>query len=156
MKRALFEEYMKHIRKAEEKMTNGEKYKDSIIKYIKGDSENSGNGSYCAFIKSKILSCYELNCKGLDCHDCTAIQSLWLNEEYKEPEVDWSKVAVDSPVLIRDCDTDCWTRRYFAEYRNGLIYIYRAGKTFWSADPTELECWDQVKLAIEETNNEEI
>ena len=87
-------------------MTNGEKYKDTIIKYLKSDSENSINNVYCDFIKSKILSYYGLNCEGLDCHDCGVIQSLWFNEEYKEPEekVDWTNVAVDTPVLVRNVD----------------------------------------------------
>lgn len=61
-------------------------YKNTIVKYIKNNSEGGAHNSYCYFIKSKILSCYGLTCKGLNCHDCSTIQSLWLNEECKEPE----------------------------------------------------------------------
>lgn len=126
-------------------MTNGEKYKDAIIKHIKNDSE----GDYCDFIKSKILLCYGLNCKELDCHDCAAIQSLWFNEEYKEPEekVDWTKVAVDTPVLVRNVDGSNWRKRHFAKYQNGQIFTYNDGKTSWSTQRTT--SWKQGKLVDE-------
>lgn len=126
-------------------MTNGEKYKDTIIKYIKSNSEDD----YCDFIKSKILSYYGLNCKELDCHDCGAIQSLWFSEEYKEPEekVDWTKVAVDTPVLVRNFDGCDWKKRYFAKYQDGQISTYNDGKTSWSAQRTIN--WKQGKLVDE-------
>lgn len=130
-------------------MTNGEKYKDTIIKYIKGDSVDNINNAYCDFIKSKILSYYGLNCKGLECHDCDTIQSLWFNEEYKEPEekVDWTKVAVDTPVLVRNVDGSNWYKRHFAKYQNGQIFTYTDGKTSWSTQHTIN--WKQGKLVDE-------
>lgn len=131
-------------------MTNGEKYKDAIIKHIKKDSENSVNNSYCDFIKSKILSYYGLNCEGVDCHDCGVIQSLWFSEEYKEPEekVDWTKVAVDTPVLVRNVDGSNWRKRHFAKYQNGQIFTYNDGKTSWSTQRTT--SWKQGKLVDED------
>lgn len=130
-------------------MTNGEKYKNTIVKYIKNDSEGSANNSYCDFIRSKILSCYGLACQGLDCHNCNTIQSLWFNEEYKEPEekVDWMKVAVDTPVLVRNFDGSNWHKRYFAKYQDGQIFTYNDGKTSWSAQSTIN--WKQGKLVDE-------
>lgn len=130
-------------------MTNGEKYKDTIIKHMKNDSEGNVNNSYCDFIKSKILLCYGLNCKGLDCHDCTTVQSLWFNEEYKETEekVDWTNVAIDTPVLVRDSDKSEWHKRYFAKYQNGQIFTYSNGNTSWSTQVTV--GWKQGKLADE-------
>ena len=130
-------------------MTNGEKYKDAIVKYIKNDSDGSVNNSYCDFIKSKILSCYGLACKGLDCHNCNTIQSLWFNEEYKEPEekVVWTNVAVDTPVLVRNVDGSNWRKRHFAKYQNGQIFTYNDGKTSWSTQRTT--SWKQGKLVDE-------
>lgn len=130
-------------------MTNGEKYKDTIVKYIKDDSKGSANNSYCDFIKSKILSCYGLACKRLDCYTCNTIQSLWFNEEYKEPEekVDWANVAVDTPVLVRDFDESDWCKRYFAKYQDSQIFTYDNGSTSWSAQNTV--SWKQGKLADE-------
>ena len=128
-------------------MTNGEKYKDTIIKYIKS---NSLNNPYCDFIKSKILSYYGLNCNELDCLDCGSIQSLWFSEEYKEPEekVDWTKVAVDTPVLVRNVDGSNWRKRYFAKYQNGQIFTYNDGMTSWSAQGA-ISSWKQGKLVDE-------
>lgn len=130
-------------------MTNGEKYKDKIIVYIKSDSEDNTNNSYCDFIKSKILSCYGLNCKGLNCHDCGTIQSLWFSEEYKEPEVDWTKIAVDTPILVRDNECEKWKKRYFVKYQDSYIYTYADGSTSWSSDGISLVKWEHGKLANE-------
>lgn len=132
-------------------MTNGEKYKDKIIAYIKRNSENSTDNAHCDFIKSKILSCYGLNCKGIDCYDCGSIQSLWFSEEYKEPEekVDWTKVAIDTPMFVRDNKCEKWEKRYFAKYQDGYIYTYADGSTSWSSDGMLLVKWEHGKLANE-------
>lgn len=46
--------------------------------------------------------------------------------------VDWSKVAVDTPVFVRDSINEVWRCRYFAEYKDGKVYTWRDGKTSWS------------------------
>ena len=61
--------------------------------------------------------------------------------------VDWSKVPVDTPVLISN-DKKIWFKRYFARYEDGKVYCWLNGKTSWTA-----ECefstghWDYAKLA---------
>lgn len=72
--------------------------------------------------------------------------SLWLDEEYTEPEVDWSKVAVDTPILVRDRDGDAWRPRYFAKYENDQICTWGNGATSWSGDGS-MSCWNEAKLA---------
>lgn len=72
-------------------MTNYEKYKDDIEKL----QSNS-----IAFDKSKnkIVKCMNIICE--DCafyekfDNCRLNAMKWAAEEYKEPEVDWSKVPV--------------------------------------------------------------
>lgn len=59
--------------------------------------------------------------------------------------VDWSKVAVDTPILVRN-DGCVWARRYFAEYKNGKVRTYFNGATSWSSDG-RLGSWDCAKLA---------
>lgn len=60
---------------------------------------------------------------------------------------DWSKVPVDTPVLISN-DKEIWFKRYFARYEDGKVYCWLNGKTSWTA-----ECefstghWDYAKLA---------
>lgn len=59
--------------------------------------------------------------------------------------VDWSKVAVDTPILVRN--NGCvWTRRYFAEYKNGKVRTYSDGATSWSSDG-RMGSWEYAKLA---------
>lgn len=76
-----------------------------------------------------------------------AIQSLWLNEEYKEPEIDWTKIAVDTPILVRDNECEKWKKRYFVKYQDGYIYTYADGSTSWSSDGMSLVKWKHGKLA---------
>lgn len=75
--------------------------------------------------------------------------ALWLDEEYTEPEVDWSKVAVDTPILVRDRDGDAWRPRYFAKYENDQICTWGNGATSWSGDGS-MSCWNEAKLAEDE------
>lgn len=72
--------------------------------------------------------------------------ALWLDEEYTEPEVDWSKVAADTPILVRDRDGDAWRPRYFAKYENDQICTWGNGATSWSGDGS-MSCWNEAKLA---------
>ena len=69
-------------------------------------------------------------------------------EEYKEPETDWSKVAVDTPILVRDCEIQVWERRYFAKYENGVIYAWAGGCTSWNT--SNMTTWEYAKLAESE------
>lgn len=59
--------------------------------------------------------------------------------------VDWSKVKVDTPILVRN--NGCvWTKRYFAEYKNGKVRTYHNGATSWSSDG-RMGSWEYAKLA---------
>ena len=44
------------------------------------------------------------SCDGLSCGVCHMLQMIWLLEDYKEPETDWSKVKVDTPILVRQVE----------------------------------------------------
>lgn len=46
---------------------------------------------------------------------------------------DWSKVPVDTPVLISN-DKEIWFKRYFARYEDGKVYCWLNGKTSWTAE----------------------
>lgn len=73
----------------------------------------------------------------------------WLFSEYKEePEVDWSKVKVDTPILVSDYEEHDWVKRYFAKFENGKVYAWAHGGTSWSKD--DVYCWKFAKLAERE------
>lgn len=98
-------------------MTNREKYKDEIINYI------DDRGKFCKeFIEPNIIKPLGLECDGISCVRCQLLQTIWLDEE--EPEVDWSKVEVDTPVVVVN-----ELIRYFAKYEDGKVYCWYGGTT---------------------------
>lgn len=60
----------------------------------------------------------------------------WCDSEYVEPHIDWSKVPVDTPILVRDYEDNQWLHRHFAEYKNGFVYAWTDDYTSWSAKDT--------------------
>lgn len=123
-------------------MTNLEKYAEEIRNYR--------GGNFCEeFVKPIILK--KETCSGLECGQCNLLQSLWLEEEYEEPEIDWSKVEVDTPILVRDSENEKWNKRHFARYENGTIYAWVNGRTSWTVyDNGDMASWEYAKLAEQE------
>lgn len=61
--------------------------------------------------------------------------------------VDWSKVKVDTPILVSN-DNKEWIKRYFARYEDGNIYGWLNGKTSWTATgELSIGHWNYAKLA---------
>lgn len=128
-------------------MKNYEKYKDEI--------KNCKDETFCNdFVKPRILG--RDSCAGVGCIKCCMIQMMWLLEEYKEPqepETDWSKVKVDTPILVKAIDDNKWKKRYFAQYKNGIVYAWDGGKTSWNKDC--MTSWKHAKL-VEDQKEPEI
>lgn len=62
--------------------------------------------------------------------------------------VDWSKVKVDTPILVKQCEQDEWEKRHFAYFKDGEVYAWLYGKTSWSADyEGDTTNWNLAKLA---------
>ena len=121
-------------------MKNYEKYADEIREY-------KGINICSEFIKSHILEAD--NCNGVDCQRCAMLQMLWLLEDYKEPEVDWNNVEIDTPILVRDYESQEWEARHFAKYEDGVIYTWDGGSTSWTSKGNVTE-WKYAKLAESE------
>ena len=120
-------------------MKNYEIYADKLKKY---DYEN-----FCKdFIIPNVLK--SDNCGNMSCDACRMLQMIWLFEEYKEPEVDWSKVAVDTPILVRYSENMVWMKRHFAKYKNGKVYAWVDGGTSWTT--VDYNNWKFAKLAESE------
>lgn len=60
-------------------------------------------------------------------------------------EIDWTKVAVDTPIIVRDYDNEDWQRRYFCKYENGRIYAWNGGRTSWTTKSERK--WNHARLA---------
>ena len=82
---------------------------------------------------------------------CSGEALNWLFSEYKEPEVDWSKVKVDTPILVRNTEKEEWQKRHFARFKNGKVYAWYDGLTSWStAGEDDVNFWKYAKLAESE------
>ena len=73
-------------------------------------------------------------------------------EEYEEPEVDWSRVKVDTPILVAHFELGEWSKRYFAKYEDGKVYAWDNGRTSWNT--STMTFWKHAKLAEEEGDKE--
>lgn len=62
--------------------------------------------------------------------------------------VDWSKVKVDTPILVRDFETSKWEKRHFAFFKNGRVHAWGYGTTSWTCEPPKnTMSWKYAKLA---------
>ena len=135
-------------------MTNKEKYGNKIIELAIDEGVlalKNGEPAPCAKIK---------------CEDCDYGKSdscggseynfrEWLNSEYVAPPVDWSKVAVDTPILVRDSEEESWRKRYFAKYDDNMVYAWNGGATSWSTyRSSDIANWKMAKLAECEEKND--
>ena len=120
-------------------MKNYEKYEDELKEY-------KGRNFCKDFVKPNILK--SDSCDGLACGACYMLQTIWLLEDYEEPEVDWSKVEVDTPILVRHRLDGEWEKRHFAKYENGDVYAWDNGRTSWTV-ANEIK-WKYAKLAEDE------
>lgn len=92
-------------------MTNFEKWKDEILKLAKNNRIFAVDKRDMSVYDCENISCCE--CTFQDgSYDCNNERIMWLYEEYQEPPVDWSKVEVDTKVLVSDSGNH-WSKRYF-------------------------------------------
>lgn len=95
-------------------------------------------------------------CKGLDCADCLfgsdklyclAGRMNWIDQPVFDPEkdIDWSKVPVDTPVLVWNTDSEQY-RRYFSGIKDGRFGAYTDGRTSWSSITGSIRYWFHCKL----------
>lgn len=83
-------------------MTNREKFAEQIL-------DIACSNAVIAVDKTTLepIACGKLECKDClfnvsDAMSCGDKRIKWANSEYVEPPVDWSKVAVDTPILVTD------------------------------------------------------
>ena len=135
-------------------MKNKEKYKSELIKILSDHiaiDKDTGEPRDCR--DRKCLKCvFEFKDCNNDNFEKTDIVNEWLEKEHIEP-VNWSKVAVDTPILVSS-KGDYWYRRYFAKYENGNVYAFDDGQTSWTNNGDEPSLWEYAKLAESEGEHE--
>ena len=122
-------------------MTNKEKYAEdlySIFLNSFGVDEENNKPFRCARVCRGHCKFYNNEI------DCQTLAKQWLDEEYK---TDWSKVPVDTPILVKDTLGSRWLHRYFAKYENGIVFAWADGLTSWSAENSDLvTAWQCARL----------
>lgn len=109
-------------------MKNKEKFAKEII-------EIACSGEILAKHDDKLYKCSEISCVSCDFKSkagkgCAYWTREWAESEYVEYETDWSKVPVDTPVVIIGAIED---RRYFDELlADGRLSLFPNGRTSWS------------------------
>ena len=86
-------------------------------------------------------------------YGCHSLELLYPEKAFEivmnyEPKVDWTKVPVDTKILVKDYKDEDWKKRHFAKYENGKIYAYDDGKSSFTTDV--IASWSYGKLYKEE------
>lgn len=120
-------------------MKNRDRFKNELV-------EACIKGTFNVFFNERIRSVYDCEAyRNMTDDRIMLLTTLWLEEEYQEQVVDWSKVENDDLILVRDGDDEEWNRAHFAYYKNGKVYAWSGGKTSWTA--SSYMHWQQAKLA---------
>ena len=123
-------------------MLNKEKYAKEILDIVCQDGVNPA-----------VIDNIPVNCLGTKCHRCQFYDTYcvgafvkWANSEYKEREIDWSKVPVDTPIYVWDNNDNRTYKRHFAGYNkvNNMIIAFDDKGTSWSSATTTK--WDNAKI----------
>jgi hypothetical protein len=129
-------------------MKNREKFAEQIIDIALkrcGIAVNLTSGNPCACAET---NCFDCLFHGKD-KACEVLLREWAEKEYEEQSVDWSKVAVDTPILVKSYEYKEWSHRYFAKYENGKVHTWGFGATSWSTETCATYTWEFAKLAEE-------
>ncbi len=130
-------------------MKNKDRFREKIL-------EIACTGDVVAVVNGEPVPCKGTNCKVCDLHcenhrtisrPCAEGRKEWCESEYIE--IDWSKVAVDTPILVRDKECYAWKKRYFAKYEYGYVYAWNDGADSWSSNGYRSP-WKIAKLAEDE------
>lgn len=129
-------------------MTNREKYAEQIIDMALDSIEIAVDK------EGKLCDCNVILCS--DCawsgkSRCRERFKEWSEQEYVEPPVDWSKVPVDTKILVRGSEDGRWKRRHFARYESNIVFAWNRGCTSYSVDGyDDAAGWKYAKLAEED------
>lgn len=115
-------------------MKNKEKYIDLIIDCF-------ANGISCQFARGAV----KINCNITSCSECHSKVKRWLESEV---EIDWSKVPIDTPVIVWNNGMSKYNRYFAGLSDDGSILTFINGGTKWSSKD-ERCAWDNAELANE-------
>ncbi len=128
--------------------TFSEKYlrfqKSQGIKSVYGIGCGELNCTACALHRDR---CEENLCRPANAEKLVEFINDWANRNTLEREIDWSKVPIDTPVMVANCDEKAWTRLRFAMYlpeRDCRFMCFRIAEERKTA--LGITFWKQCKL----------
>lgn len=125
-------EFLEGLKKANKICNTYKKCTDCIL------GKEGEYGNYC------LINYFILNESNCDFEKTEKIISEW------EPPVDWSKVGVDTPILVWNDESKIKSKRYFSRYANGRVFAWMSGTTSWSV-PGDMAfpetAWQHAELA---------
>lgn len=86
--------------------------------------------------------------------DFYTLKELFDLEFKKVYDIDWSKVDVDTKILVSNDDIR-WYHAHFAMFENDIIYTFKDGTTSFTYNHTGLVSWQYAKLYKEDGEEEE-
>lgn len=127
-------------------MTNYEHYKEQIEKITRLGFTFALNKDTEEIVACPGFSCSNCTFNSKHFNGCVKEKFKWADEEY-EDEVDWSRMPVDTLILVSNNNVN-WHSRYFAEYKDGAVYAWNDGFTsFASENNNRATLWEYAKLA---------
>lgn len=124
-------------------------------KYAKEIAEIACNGDCIGMMNGILYPCNTIkSCKYCDFYDietqilCTENIKKWANSEYKEREIDWNKVPIDTPIYVWDDNYNDKIPRHFARYRNNTIVAFDSGLTSWTTmdNKYDVSYWKNAEI----------
>lgn len=94
----------------------------------------------------------DLSLDWCDLNDFYTLKQILDLDFKKVYDVDWSKVEVDTKILVSE-DGDVWGKRYFAKYENDKVCTFAGGATSFSTDGYYIS-WKYAKLYKEDGEEE--
>lgn len=93
-----------------------------------------------------------LNLKNINTHSYIKYEISLVdivNSEFEE-YLDWSKVSVDTKVLVSD-NGKLWYKRHFAKYENGSVHVFPDGRSSFTTEVSDIIYpWKYAKLYEEQ------
>jgi hypothetical protein len=76
------------------------------------------------------------------------IMEAIVTADFKEI-IDWSKVEVDTHLMVRDKGDKEWVERFFAKYEDGKVYCWHDGMNSIELDGNTqyTRIWDEAEIA---------
>ena len=100
------------------------------------------------------LSLFDEKLQLINDYDKTIESIMYLedivNGDFEEAvEIDWENMPIDTPIMVRDFDSEGWVIRHFAFYKFGKVYCWFDSYTSDDDDCRGAKCWQQAKLKSE-------